>query len=159
MVQWADRSPIPATMLNPTLLAMVIGAAASGYERETQTAMPWPLCFIAAPLVLHRGTREALPGAISSHLHVWVSRQPSVRSGFPARARSLVRPVREGLRFGLRHGLLIADATGVRSGDQRLRFDNVGDIREIARRALFVGRWFTKADQPATIFALLGVRP
>ena len=34
-----------------------------------------------------------------------------------------------------------------------------GDTAEIIRSAGLVGRWFTKADQPATIFALLGVAP
>ncbi len=146
-------------MLNPALLAAVTAAAADGYDRESEQPLPWPLAFIVAPMVLHRGTRDALPGAISTHIHVWVSRQSSVRAGFPLRARVLVEPVKEGLRFGVRHGLLRVDAGGVRSGGQRLRFDDIGDIRTIVRRATFVGRWLSRAEHPSTVFALLGVAP
>jgi hypothetical protein len=146
-------------MLNPALVATVTSAAAAGYDRETQQALPWPLSFIVAPMALHKGTRDALPIAISTHLHAWVSRESLIRAGFPQRARVLVEPVKEGVRFGLRHGLLRFDAGGLRAGGQRLAFDDLGDIRTITRRATFVGRWLSRAEHPSTVFALLGVAP
>ena len=62
MRAWADRPPEVAALLNPAQLAAISAAAASQYERASRQAMPWPLAFLVAPLVLHRGTREALPG-------------------------------------------------------------------------------------------------
>jgi hypothetical protein len=158
MTEWLARSGVPAAMLNPALLACLEAAAASGYERETDTAMPWPLCFVVAPMVLHRGTREALPGRMTSHLGAWVSGNPVLRAGLPLRARALTGPVREGLRFGLRYGLLEAASGGrLRQAASRLRAPDAGDLREILAKATFTGRWLSRSEEPATVFALLGV--
>ena len=90
MRAWADRSPESAALLNPALLAVVCAAAASQYERESDEAMPWPLAFLVAPLVLHRGTREALPRNTRTHLSTWITNQPGniVRASRNARSRS-----------------------------------------------------------------------
>jgi hypothetical protein len=158
MTEWSARSSVPATLLNPALLAFLEAAAASGYERETGAAMPWPLCFVIAPMVLHHGTRQALPSRISSHLGAWVSGNPVLRAGLPLRARALVGPVREGLRFGLRHGLLeVAPGGGLRQVVPRLRAPDAGDLQEILAKATFVGRWLSRSEEPATVFALLGM--
>ena len=59
------------------------------------------------------------------------------------------------------HGALSVTADGrmhaVLSSSARPIKD--GDAAEIVRSAGFVGKWFTRADQPATLFALLGVAP
>jgi hypothetical protein len=158
MTEWSARSGVPAALLNPALMAVITAAAASGYERETQAAMPWPLSFVIAPMVLHRGTREALPSRLSTHLGVWVSRQPVLRAGLPLRAQALVGPVREGIRFGLRYGLLeTGPAGGVRQAVTRLRPPDAGDLRAILAKATFAGRWVSSSEEPATVFALLGV--
>ena len=158
MTEWSARSGVPAALLNPALIASIIAAAASGYDRERKAPLPWPLSFVIAPMVLHRGTREALPTSLATHLGAWVSRNPALRAGLPQRAQSLVTPVREGLRFGLRHGLLaIEPGGGVRQAVARLRPADVGDLRVIVTKAIFVGRWVSRSEQPATIFALLGV--
>lgn len=158
MTEWSARSSVPATLLNPALLACVEAAAASGYEQETASPMPWPLCFVIAPLVLHRGTRQALPGRITSHLGAWVSANPVLRAGLPLRARALVEPVREGLRFGLRHGLLETEPGGrLRQAVPRLRPPDAGDLREVLSKAAFAGRWLSRCEESATVFALLGI--
>jgi hypothetical protein len=89
---WTERPPIVAAMLNPALVAAIIATAADGYRKASDRALPWTLSFIITPLVLHRGTRQALPGATSSHLATWASRNPQVRAGFPPRAQGLVGP-------------------------------------------------------------------
>jgi len=158
MRAWAERSPESAALLNPALLAVVCAAAASQYERESDEAMPWPLAFLVAPLVLHRGTREALPRDTRTHLPTWVAGNPVIWAGFPRRAQELTGMVREGLRFGMTHGALEVTGDGrIRNAVPFTRPVQGGDSAEIIRSAGLVGRWFTKADQPATIFALLGV--
>jgi hypothetical protein len=161
MKAWADRSPEAAALLNPALLAVVCAVAARQYERESHEFMPWPLAFLVAPLVLHRSTRETLPRTTRTHLSTWVTNNPVIRAGFPQRAQSLTDLVREGLRFGLAHGALaITEDGGLRgslSGSARSIDD--GDAAAIVRTAGFVGKWFTRVDQPATLFALLGVAP
>jgi ABC-three component (ABC-3C) system Middle Component 3 len=158
---WGDRSPEAAALLNPALLAVICAAAASQYEQDSDEAMPWPLAFLVAPLVLHRGTREALPRTTRTHLSAWITNNPVIRAGFPQRAQSLTEVVREGLRFGMAHGALSITAEGGMRGvlTPSARPIESGDAADIVRSAGFVGKWFTRADQPATLFALLGVAP
>lgn len=155
---WGKRTPAVAELLNPALLAAVIASAALEYERKAEEPMPFPLAFITAPLVLHPATREALPTRVDSHLTRWVIENPAIVEGFGARARSLVPPVREGLRLGLRTGALTMEG-GALTGHTRGKPEKLGDLSVLISRAGFTGRWFTQNDSPATVFALLGVEP
>jgi hypothetical protein len=153
--------PVAAAMLNPGLLATITAAAAEEYSRVSGEAMPFSLAFLVAPLVLHRDTRDALPARTNTHWARWLSRDPVLRAGFPPRARSLVGPVRDGLRFGLATGsLTLSDNAGLVGGLSRTaRPEQVGDMAAVLRAAGFVGRWLTKLERPATAYALLGVAP
>jgi hypothetical protein len=161
MKPWDRRSPEAAALLNPALIAVICAAAASEYERTSRNAMPWPLVFLVSPLVLHKGTREALPATTRTHFSTWVTNNPVLRAGFPQRAQSLTPHVREGLRFGMAHGMLSVTDDGRLLGILApiARPTDIGDVRDIVRSAGFAGKWFTRVDQPATLFALLGVAP
>ncbi|MEU3628983.1 three component ABC system middle component, partial [Amycolatopsis coloradensis] len=113
MTAWSDRPPVLGAMLNPGLVAASLAAAADGYRKSSDRALPWALAFILVPLVLHRGTRQALPSTTTTHLASWTSRNPVIRAGFPARAQGLVEPVKEGLRFGLTYNVLTVDGGGL----------------------------------------------
>ncbi len=173
-------------MLNPALFAALTAAAASEYERTDGAPMPWPLAFLVAPLVMHRGTRDALPRDTRTHLGNWVQQHPVIHAGIGARAQSLADPVREGIRFGLRHGVLNVDdqgrlsgtlapvpkaaaattsgsAAGATAGSAGGAVRGVGEpgseVGVLLAKAGMVGKWLTKLDQPATAFAMLGVAP
>ncbi len=147
-------------MLNPALLAAITAAAASEYKRAAGEPMPWPFAFLVAPLVVHRGTREVLPRTTATHLANWVSQNPTIHAGIPARAQSLAEPVREGLRFGLAHGVLVVDEHGRVTGDLTAGPKRpTGEVDQMIAKAGLVGKWLTKIDQPATAFAVLGVAP
>jgi hypothetical protein len=154
--RWADRSRVEATLLNPALIALLMGEASREYERHSG-AMTWPVAFLVPPLVLHRPTRDALPRDTRTHLSTWISRQPVLRAGFPERAAAMVPLTREGLRFGLRHGLITTADGGIRGTATRTA--PPGDLRVLVGKAGLVGRWLAKTEQPSTVFALLGVRP
>ncbi|MFD6770944.1 three component ABC system middle component [Micromonospora chalcea] len=160
MTAWTDRPPIVAAMLNPALIAVILATAADGYRKESDRALPWPLAFIIVPLVLHRGTRQALPTSTRTHLATWTSRNPLLRTGFPPRAQSLVEPVREGVRFGLAQGVLTIEGDALQGRTRRPKgFQMPDELTDILRRASFVGRWLAKIDNTATVFAVLGVTP
>jgi len=160
MTAWTDRPPIVAAMLNPALITAILASAADGYRKESGRALPWPLAFIIAPLVLHRATRQALPSSTRTHLATWTSRNPVLRAGFPPRAQGLVQPIREGLRFGLSHGVLTLEDDGLHGRIRTPRkFQMPDELAEILRRAGFAGRWLAKIDNTATVFAVLGVAP
>jgi hypothetical protein len=146
-------------MLNPALLALVTAAAASEYKRAEGRPMPWPLAYLIAPMVLHRGTRDALPHDTRTHLANWLTAHPVEHAGFSRRSHALAGVVREGIRFGLAHSLLTVDDLGRVSGNVNVRSGRGTQTGELISRAGFVGKWLTKIDQPATAFVLLGVTP
>jgi hypothetical protein len=147
-------------MLNPALVATILASAADGYSKESEQALPWPLSFVITPLVLHRGTRQALPSSTRTHLATWTSRNPLVRAGFPLRAQGLVEAVREGVRFGLKYELLSLEGDRMRGRIRRPKgFQMPDELGEILRKASFAGRWLAKIDSVATVFAVLGVTP
>jgi hypothetical protein len=160
---WDGRSPAVAAMLNPALIAMILAIAAREYSGRRDDALPAPYAFLIAPLVLHRDTRNELPRSVASHWANWASDNPVLIAGFPSRAIALREHVREGFRFGLRHGVLILDdAAGLVALQQKTIIPtttSAGDIRDLVIAAQRVGRWLTKLELPATAFALLGVRP
>lgn len=163
MTTWSERSRTQAVMLNPALLATLTANAALQYRSNSETPMPWVYCYIIAPLVLHRGTRESLPKNIRANLNTWVAEHPIEHAGFAPRAQSLRDCVQEGLRFGLRTNLLSINEEGgltasLASGKgHTLAKDS--EVQQIVARAGFVGRWLTKIEQPATVFVVLGVAP
>ncbi|SDS54911.1 hypothetical protein SAMN05216371_0140 [Streptomyces sp. TLI_053] len=159
MPSWGDRSQAGSAFLNPALLAAVQSCAARAYERESGgRLMVWPLSFVVAPLVLHRPTRQALPGSVRTHLSSWVSDHPVLVAGLPARTASLLPSIREGMRFGVRHRMLAVEQGAVRGllGGPGRSEDELG---ELLRAAALAGRWMTRTDSPSTVFALLGMRP
>lgn len=157
MEQWSERTPAVADLLNPALIATVIAATASQYQSRGGTPMPFELSFLAVPLVLHRDTRIALPVRVDSHLAKWVTAHEILAAGFGARANTLVEPVREGLRFGVRSGAIEFDGGYITGRLQSRTPARIGDIGEIVRKAGFVGRWLTQVESSATAFAVLGV--
>jgi len=160
MPEWADRSPVAAAMLNPALISAILAAAADDYRKESGRGMPWELAFIVSPLVLHRGTREGLPSSIRTHLATWVSANAALHAGFPARARTLSAPIKEGLRFGLTHHVLTLEETVLRGQLKRPRgFVTPGELRDLLRSARLAGRWLSKVEATSTVFALFGVTP
>ncbi|SCD31095.1 MULTISPECIES: three component ABC system middle component [unclassified Streptomyces] len=161
MTAWADRSPIAAAMLNPALITAVLASAAQGHAKETGRGMPWTLSFVVAPMVLHQTTRQALPTSTRTHLAAWAGNNPLLRAGFPARAQALVEPVKEGTRFGLAHRALTLETDSrLLSAYRRPRGYRPPDqLDQMLRKAGLVGRWLAKAENPATVFAVLGVTP
>jgi len=154
---WSERTPAVADLLNPALIAAVIAEAAIEYERREGTPMPFELAFLVVPLVLHRDTRTSLPIRVDSHLAKWVTTHEVLAAGFGARAKVLVEPVQEGLRFGIRIGAIDFDTGRIVGKLRSRRPAKIGDVGEIIKKAGFVGRWFTQIESSATAFALLGV--
>ncbi len=153
-----DRRPrLVAHFLNPALIAVIVAACAAEYERTKGERMPWILLFVATPLVLHGPSRRALPRDTRTHLSTWVARNPTIVAAFPERARGLIPSVGEGLRYGVRCGVLsLADQrVTTRFATRRV----TGHLGEVVQAAGLVGRWLAKLDRPSTAYALLGVTP
>jgi len=163
MTTRSGRSRTQAAMLNPALLASLTANAAIQYRNNADRTMPWVYAFIIAPLVLHRATRESLPRSVRANLNAWVAEHPVEHAGFARRAVSLKDSVQEGLRFGLRTGILAVDSEGgltaqlAKGKGHTLAKDS--EVQRIVARAGFVGKWLAKIEEPATVFVVLGVAP
>lgn len=158
---WEFRHTVTAAMLNPALVGAVLAGSAERYEFVSGEAMPWEYSFLIAPLVFHRETRHSLPNRIDSHLTKWISENPVLVTGFPARAREMRPYVREGLRFALRTSSLSLLADGTLTGTIRPSKARLAspELKEFIASAGFVGRWLTNVDRPVSAFQLFGVAP
>lgn len=157
----ATTPPEEAALFNPAFLSLLIAVAAADYEATAHRPMPTTLAFLVAPFSLHADTRAALPGNVRRRLSSWLMENPVIQGGFPGRAAATVPLVRDALRYGLRSGAFdlaggaIRARIGARAGDDL----TTRDARDCARAAAFAGRWFARTGDPATLFALWGVRP
>ncbi|MFG2387028.1 three component ABC system middle component [Streptomyces avermitilis] len=157
---WAERAPVTDAMYNPALIACLLSAAAETHLKRALSGLPVALSFIVTPMALHRNTRQTLTAmTVRTHLRTWVEHNPMVCVGFPERAQDLVPVVRQGLRFALRHHVLDL------SGDALLpqsrlphRIPEHPELEDILRISRLLGRWLAVND-PATVFAMLGVAP
>jgi hypothetical protein len=162
VIAWTQRSPVPATMFNPALIAVVLAAAANQFKDKSGFPMPWPMSYLVPPMVLHEPTRTALPKTSSTSLPKWVGEQAILTAGFPSRARHLAPHVREGLRFGLREQMLELVLQGTALQCTKLpktTKNSPGDLAPIVRGAGMLGRIFARTGDAATVYAALRIRP
>jgi len=158
-VAWDSRPIEERVTLNPAFLALLLRQAAAGYQEETTRGLPLPLAFVALPIVLHRPTRESLPG-IRTSLPVWLQEHPFLREGFAARARAVAPAVREALTVGPASALVHLVDGGLEPGAEPGKARHATtETRAIAAKAHFVGRWLGRAGDVATIYVLWGVKP
>ena len=165
MISWSARSPEERNLLNPCFTSMVIWHAARGCAAESDRLLSLEETFLVLPTVLHERTRNALPTQIRTSLAVWCQQHPIERGRIADRSRHLVPYTREALVFGGQRGAINLDRGSVdasaainSSVSSTLRNSSL-EVQTCARKALFVGRWFGRAGGPATVMALLGVRP
>lgn len=167
MIDWSARAPEEQRLLNPCFCASLIWHAAQGHTQAQggSTGIVFAECFLALPMVLHSETRESLPSTITTSLPIWISRNPLAPSIIADRARALVPFTKEALRFGGAYGLLQFNEMSIRANPNwRKRIDSAlkdssNEVRECAKRAAFIGRWFAKTGSAETVFSLIGIQP
>jgi hypothetical protein len=161
LLSWNDRPELTASILNPALISASIAWCVTRYTTEQEAGMPWEVSFLVPPLVLHRSTRERLPKSRATHLAPWTVANRSTLVGFADRARRFRPHVEEGLRVGLRSGLLeVSDTAHLRASiPDKVRFKGESELREIVSRAAVLGTVLGRAGSSAHIFTMLGVSP
>lgn len=161
IASWPRRPQPASDILNPGISAVCVAWCAARYEREAQAALPWSLAFLVAPLTLHAPTRARLPRSITTHFPGWVNDNADVLAAFPARARAFAPYVREGLRFGLRTGLLSLEASGDLHATiaAHTKVASKTELRDIAVASALTGGWFARSGSTANVFTQLGVSP
>ena len=165
MTQWAVRTLEERRLLNPAFCAQLLWRAARGHASVSDQPLALEESFLVLPFVLPAQVREALPRDTRTSLPIWLENEPLARGQIVTRARALVPFTREALLFaGTRNVLTIqaakiyADPRWAKTESKSL--NNASDeVRECAKRAEFVGKWFALAGTAPTVLAFLGARP
>jgi hypothetical protein len=165
MTAWNERSREERTLLNPGYCANLLWHSTLGHASFDGSALAFEEAFLVLPLVLDRRTREALPRDTRTSLATWLEGDALARGRIASRAQLLADFTKEALLFGGVHGLFsIAEGrvVGANAWSKAVRKSLRGssdEVRETAKKAEFVGKWFAHAGAAATVLALIGVRP
>jgi Family of unknown function (DUF6521) len=166
MQPWPNRVVEEANLFNPAFCATLLAKAADEFTKKTHRPLPFALAFLVLPIVLHRGTRMALPGSTITSLLPWIQDNREQIVDFATRVRRLREITRETMLFGLQHETLALSTEGdlsVGSKRQSATERRTGlftdEARECVDRAGFIGRWFAAGGTTATIFAAWGISP
>ncbi len=166
MQPWSARVVEEANLFNPAFCATLLAKAADDFARKANRPLPFALAFLILPIILHHGTRSALPGSTVTSLLPWVQDNREQLVEFAQRVRSLYPFTREALLFGIQHQTLMLTGTGdVSVGPKRQSATEkrtglfTDEARECVDRAGFLGRWLSTAGTTATIYAAWGVAP
>jgi hypothetical protein len=166
MQPWSKRVVEEANLFNPAFCAILLAKAADEFTKKAHGPLPFALAFLVLPIVLHRGTRSALPGSTITSLLPWIQDHREQLVDFAVRVQRLRGITREALLFGVQHETLaITDAGDVQVGAKRQSATEkrtglfTEEARECVDRAGFIGRWFAAAGTTATIYAAWEVVP
>ena len=162
LLSWPQRPIEVANLFNPAFCALLLRQAVEAHEDETGRGMSYVVAFVVLPVVLHKSTRELLPRSAATKLHGWLQTNEQVRVGFAERVQQMVQITQEGLLFALQHKALALDKTGALiPGEQKLGKFKVAKDSEAAlcaKKAEFIGRWFSSVSNPVAFLALWGIK-
>jgi hypothetical protein len=166
MQPWSNRVVEEANLFNPAFCGVLIAQMSDDYAKKAHHPMPFPLAFLSLPIVLHRATRQALPGSTVTSLLPWIQDHREQLVDFATRVQRLRDVTREAVLFATQHEFLAVDAGGgLSSGSKRKTATErrtglfTAEARECVDRAGFLGRWFAAAGTTQTIFAAWGIAP
>lgn len=151
-------------LFNSAFLARVLHAAVVDYGRDSERYMPTSLAFLLMPLVLHKPTRDDLPTTASAQMQKWIREHPRHLAQLETRVIGIRSFVGLAINFGLRHGVLTSADGRLGPGLVKRRPRGFGDaesseVQECLQVSRFLGRWFTRQTDSATLLALWGLRP
>ncbi len=162
MKKWVDRPKEVAYLLNPAFCGRILYATVSAYSKATKRALPFPLIYLALPLILHKPTRERINSR--TQLLVWIQRNPELLIDFAKRAIELVRVTNESLELLLQSNYIHLTSNGeldiehTQKAISKTRFTN-DEVKECLNKSEQVAKWFAAAGKVETIYIALGVRP
>lgn len=165
MRAWSKRVIEEAHLFNPAFSATLLAEAIDDYCDKAKHPLPFAVAFLILPIVLHEGTRKALPKSTLTALLPWVQDHRETLVGFPERVRQLQEITREAVLFGLQHEILELESGALRVGSLRKTVTSnrtplyTDEVKECVERSGFLGRWFAASGTTANIFSAWGVAP
>src|SRR4051812_29497239 len=117
---WPRRVIEEANLFNPAFCATLLAKATEEFVKRAQRPLPFALSFLVLPIVLHQGTRLALPRSTVTSLLPWVQDNPGELVGFSTRTRHLRDITREAVMFGIQYQTLtVTDEGAIALGARR----------------------------------------
>jgi hypothetical protein len=163
MLPWNQRSSIVANLFNPAFCALLLFDSINHYSKKNNNkGMPYSISYLILPIVLHKETRDSLPGSINSLLHPWIQKNPNICVGFAQRTRKFVSFTKEAIILGSNSGLFSFSDCNFLPGrikDKNLNWESNSEVYECRKKAQFLGRWFSQVEDVSMIFVIFGVRP
>jgi hypothetical protein len=163
---WPDRVVEEANLFNPAFCATLLVRTVEEFSKKAGWPLPFALAFLVLPIVLHRRTREALPGSTITSLLPWLQDNRQHLVNFPLRVKRLRAITQEAILFGLQYQTLALGPEGaLTTGPKRQAVTErrtplfTVEVRHCVDRAGFLGRWFAVAGTTVAIFAAWGVAP
>jgi hypothetical protein len=166
MESWPKRAVEEANLFNPAFCATLLAKAADEFAKKAGKPLPFALAFLVLPVVLHQGTREALPASTITSLLPWIQNNRGQLVDFAVRVQRVREITREAILFAAQHEVLALTQQGdivIGRKRQSVTERRTGlftiEARRCVDRAGFIGRWFAAAGTTATIYAAWGVAP
>lgn len=151
-------------LFNPAFLARLLRSAVASHEKDAARGMSVSSAYLLLPLVLHKPTRDDLPAKSSSQMQKWIREHPRHLARLDGHVLGMRPFVSVAVRFGLQHGVLTTreGALGAGALERRSPLVAAAETSEIAdclRVASFLGRWFARQPDAATLLAIWGLKP
>src|SRR5687768_16652048 len=112
MQRWSKRVIEEANLFNPAFCSIVLAKAAREFHKKANRHLPFALGVLVLPIVLHQGTRTALPHSTVTSLLTWVQENRPQLVEFSKRVSSLMPITREAILFGVSHQNMALDTDG-----------------------------------------------
>jgi hypothetical protein len=134
------------------------------YRKLKGQPFAFALTFVVLPIVLHKPTRDQLPGKASTAFAGWAAEHGPFLAEFPDRVLRLVPVSREALLFLIQHRIMEVEKGGLAPGTKPISLSGksvqaTADVSEARSAAALLGRWFANQSGPSSIMQSLGVSP
>src|ERR1700761_8999669 len=112
MQAWTNRAVEEANLFNPAFCAALVTKASEDFAKKSAHPLPFALAFLVLPVILHRATREALPGSTVTALLPWIQENRVHLVDFALRVRRLTGIGREAILFAIQQQALSLTSNG-----------------------------------------------
>lgn len=168
MLQWKNRTPEVANLINPSFCALLIYLVIFEHQQKKKlelvpSGFPFPLIYLILPITLRKQIREKVTSR--TNMLTWLQNNPSVLIGFSNRAKSLVSFTNDAIHFLLSHKkcvikngeIFIEDFISKSKITKYAQIDP--EIKDCINKSKAIGRWFYNINSMENIYAAWGVRP
>lgn len=163
MTVWEERPVEVANLFNPAFCGEIIRLCTKAYVKEANQGFPYLLAFLVLPILMYDNTRATMEARRYTYLYNWVQDYPYLRVDFAIRVRELIPITQEALAFLLQLEALALDDEGClvarRYRRRGVSSQEEAQIKDFYNKAELLGKWFARAGDVRTIYAIWGVQP